>query len=163
MDVGASTGSGDRLSAPAGYGNVGAVTKWPVQRDGSMFPMGVELERFWKTVNPLTRPISGYAPWWVLVETTGRRTGRRRLTPLANAPFDGATLSVLSVYGDFAAFVKNIRANPAVRIKRRGRWLDGTAEVVDPTPESVARVGVYARRALLRFGSDSKVVRVTVA
>lgn len=128
-----------------------------------MCPMGVQLERFWKTVNPLTRPIAGYAPWWVLLETTGRRTGRRRLTPLANGRFDGGTLSVLSVYGDSSAFVKNIRSNPAVRVKRRGRWLDGSAEVVDPTPENVARLGVYARRALLRFGSDSKVVWITVA
>lgn len=68
-------------------------------------------------------------------------TGRRRLTPLANGRFDGGTLSVLSVYGDSSAFVKNICANPAVRVKRRGRWLDGSAEVVDPTPENVA-VGV---------------------
>ena len=126
-------------------------------------PVGVQLERFWKTVNPLTRPIAGYAPWWVLVETTGRRTGRRRLTPLANAPFDGATLSLLSVYGDSSAFVKNIRANPVMRVKRRGRWLDGTAEVVDPTPENVARLGLYARRALLRIASDPRIVRVTVA
>lgn len=128
-----------------------------------MFPVGVQLERFWKTVNPLTRPIAGYAPWWVLMETTGRRTGRRRLTPLANAPFDGATLYVLSVYGDSSAFVKNIRATAVVRVKRRGRWLDGTAEVVDPTAENVARLGLYARRALLRIASDPKIVRVTVA
>ena len=124
--------------------------------------MGVQLERFWKTLNPLTRPIAGYAPWWVLVETTGRLTGKQRRTPLANAPLKSSEISVLSVYGDSAAFVKNIRANPRVRLKRRGRWFDGTAEVVEASPETVAQLGMYARRVLVRMGSDPKVVRVTV-
>lgn len=118
--------------------------------------------RFWKAVNPLTRPFAGYVPWWVLVETTGRRTGEQRLTPLVNGPFDGSTLSVLSVYGDASAFVKNIRVNPVVRVKRRGRWLSGTAELLDPTPAALARVGLYARSILVRIASDPKIVKVTV-
>lgn len=118
--------------------------------------------RFWKAVNPLTRPFAGYVPWWVLVETTGRRTGEQRLTPLANAPFDGSTLSLLSVYGDSSAFVKNIGVNPVVRVKRRGQWLSGTAELLDPTPETVARLGLYARWVLLRIASDPKILLVTV-
>ena len=119
--------------------------------------------RFWKVVNPFTRPLAGYAPWWVLVETNGRRTGRPRLTPLANAPFDGSTLSVLSVYGDASAFVKNLRANPVVRVKRRGRWHDGTADVLEPTHDAVARLGLYARWVLLRIGDDPKVIKVTMS
>jgi len=118
---------------------------------------------FWKAVNPFTRPFAGYAPWWVLVETTGRRTGKPRRTPLAGAPFDESTLSVLSVYGDTSAFAKNIRANPVVRIQRRGRWLGGTAELLDPTPETIAQLGRYARWILLRISSRPKIVRVTVS
>ena len=118
---------------------------------------------FWKVVNPLTRPFAGYAPWWVLLETTGRRTGKARCTPLAGAPFDGSALSVLSVYGDTSAFVNNIRANPVVRVQRRGRWLSGTAELLDPTPETIARLGRYARWILLHMSSQPKIVRVTVS
>jgi deazaflavin-dependent oxidoreductase (nitroreductase family) len=117
--------------------------------------------RLWRFVNPLTRPFAGYAPWWVLLETTGRRTGTARRTPLAGAPSDGSTLSVLSVYGEASAFVKNIRANPEVRIQRRGRWLTGTAELLDPTPETTSQLGRYARSTLLRIASQPKIVRVT--
>ena len=124
--------------------------------------MAVPLERFWKTINPLTRPLAGYAPWWVVVETTGRRSGIARRTPLANAPLKGSVLSVLSVYGDSAAFVKNIAATPRVRVKRRGRWLDGSAELVDASPEAVADLGLYARRVLIRIGSDPKIVRIAI-
>ena len=124
--------------------------------------MAVPLERFWKTINPLARPLAGYAPWWVVIETTGRRTGMARRTPLANAPLKRSVLSVLSVYGDSAAFVKNIGANPRVRVKRRGRWLDGSAEVVDASTEAVADLGLYTRHVLIRFGSDPKIVRMTI-
>jgi integrase len=44
---------------------------------------------FWKILNPITRGLAGLAPWWVLLETTGRRTGKRRRTPFANGPFVG--------------------------------------------------------------------------
>lgn len=127
-----------------------------------MAVVGVPLERFWKTVNPLTRPLAGYVPWWVLVETTGRHTGVKRRTPLTNSPLDGSVLSILAVYGDSAAFVKNIRANPSVRVKRCGRWMDGKADVVEASPEAVAQLGLYARRVLMRIGSDPNVVRVTL-
>lgn len=126
-----------------------------------MAVVGVPLERFWKTVNPLTRPLAGYVPWLVLVETTGRHTGVKRRTPLTDSSLEGSVLTVLAVYGDSAAFVKNVRANPSVRVKRRGRWIDGRADVVEASPEAVAQLGLYARRVLMRIGSDPKVVRVT--
>lgn len=124
--------------------------------------MGIPLERFWRAINPLTRPFAGYAPWWIVVESTGRRTGAPRRTPLTNAPLKGSVLSVLAVYGDSAAFVKNIRADPTVRVKRRGHWLQASAAVVDATPEAVADLGLYARFVLIRFGRDPKVVRLTL-
>ena len=117
---------------------------------------------FWKFVNPVVRPLAGYAPWWVLLETTGCRTGTKRFTPLAGAPFDGNTVSVVSVYGDQSGFVRNVLANPAVRVRRRGRWLTGRAAVVAPTPETVTGLGMYARHVLLRIGDAPKIVRVTV-
>lgn len=120
------------------------------------------MRAFWKALNTLTVHIAGYAPWWVLLETTGHRTGKRRLTPLANGPFNGATLALISVYGDSAAFVKNIRANSTVRIKRRGRWHEGTAELLAPTPEAVDALGVYAKRVLLPIGTNPRVLRVKV-
>lgn len=109
---------------------------------------------------PFIRPLAGYAPWWLLLQTTGHRTGLARVTPLGNGPFDGETICVLSVYGERSAYVKNVRADPRVRVKRRGRWLEGLADVVDPTPETVARLGRYPRWVLLRLASDPKIIRV---
>lgn len=127
-----------------------------------MASTSVPLRRFWLLANAFTRPFAGYAPWWALLETTGRRSGLRRHTPLAGAPFDRSTLSLLAGYGNASAFVKNIRDDPRVRVKRRGRWLSGTAELLDPSPETVAALGRYARRVLLKIGTDPKVVKITV-
>lgn len=124
-------------------------------------PTAAATRRFWPIINTLTRPLAGFAPWWVLLETTGRRSGKRRLTPLAGAPIDGSSLSLLAGYGDASAFVKNLLANPTVRDKRRGRWLNGTAELRDPTPQAIARLGAYARHVLVKIGTDPKVVKIT--
>ena len=45
----------------------------------------------------MSLPLAGLAPWWVVLETKGRRTGRQRRTPLANGPFDGLSILVRSV------------------------------------------------------------------
>jgi len=120
------------------------------------------MRRFWLIVNTFTRPLAGYVPWWVLLETTGHHSGLPRRTPLAGAPLHGSTISLLAGYGDDSAFVKNLRANPAVRIKRRGRWLHGTAALVEPAPDATARLGRYARSVLMRVGTDPIVVKITV-
>lgn len=64
------------------------------------------MRAFWKAVNTLTVPVAGYAPWWVLLETTGARTGLPRRTPLSNGPLTDGTISLLAVNGATAAFVK---------------------------------------------------------
>lgn len=121
------------------------------------------MRAFWKTVNHLTVPVAGYAPWWVLLETTGVRTGLPRLTPLSNGPLNDGTLSLLAVYGDTAAFVRNARANPTLRVKRRGRWHEGVAEICEPTPNTIDALGIYARRVLLRIGTGAKILQITLA
>lgn len=125
-------------------------------------PTRKTLVRFWKVVNPLARPLAGYAPWWLLLETTGRRSGQRRSTPFANGPLDNDVLWFVAVHGEASAFAKNIAANPHVRVKRRGRWLNGTATLVDPIPEVVNRLSRYARSGLERFGNEPKLVKVTL-
>jgi deazaflavin-dependent oxidoreductase (nitroreductase family) len=116
--------------------------------------------RVWKVINPVTRPLAGYLPWWVLLETTGRRTGQRRLTPFANGPFDGASLSVIAVHGEHSGFAHNIGADPHVRVKRRGRWHPGTARLVPADEASLAGFGRYPRSGLRTFGHDPMVLRI---
>jgi hypothetical protein len=63
----------------------------------------------WRIVDPPNRLLAGIAPWWVLIETVGRRTGKQRRTPLARGPFDGDTAWLISVHGRHASWVKNLR------------------------------------------------------
>ena len=107
---------------------------------------------FWRIVNPLNRHLAGLLPWWVLLETKGRRTGKRRLTPLANGPFDESGILLIAVHGPSSSFAFNIAADPHVRLKRRGRSYDGTARLVDPDDATLRRFSLYARLGLSHPG-----------
>ena len=113
----------------------------------------------WRVINPPTRLLAGVAPWWVLLETTGRRTGRARRIPLAAGPNDRHGTWLIAAHGHHADYVANIAANPRVRLRHAGRWYTGTATVHDMEPGIVARFNPYARGAL-RLGIDPRLIRV---
>ena len=118
---------------------------------------------FWRLLNPLTRPLAGLAPWWVLLETTGRRTGRTRQTPLAAGPYDGDVMWLIAVHGRRSAWVLNLESEPRVRLRHRGRWRIGTAQVQDWDPAVVARFSGYARSGPRITGIDPLLVRVSLS
>jgi deazaflavin-dependent oxidoreductase (nitroreductase family) len=82
-------------------------------------------------------------PGDALLETTGRRTGRPRLTPICDGQ-DGDTFWVVTQHGRRSDYVRNIKANPRVRVNvRRGlrtEWLAGTAHIVDDDPTERQRI-----------------------
>jgi deazaflavin-dependent oxidoreductase (nitroreductase family) len=100
-----------------------------------------------RAINPLIGALidRGLAPpTYALLETVGRRTGRRRRVPVANG-LDGDTFWLIAALGDQAAYVRNLRAHPRVRVKARParlrdglrmRWRPGTAH---PLPDDDAR------------------------
>jgi deazaflavin-dependent oxidoreductase (nitroreductase family) len=73
-------------------------------------------------------------PGDALLETTGRRTGRPRLTPVCDG-MDGDTFWLVAQRGHRADWVRNLQADPRVRVRVRSRsgsgWRAGTAYVVD--------------------------------
>jgi deazaflavin-dependent oxidoreductase (nitroreductase family) len=87
-------------------------------------------------INPVVRrawdlglPIPGDA----LLETTGRRTGMRRRTPVCDG-LEGETFWLIAQRGHDADWVRNIEANPRVRVKvsgLRAGWRTGTAQILD--------------------------------
>jgi deazaflavin-dependent oxidoreductase (nitroreductase family) len=90
-----------------------------------------------RVVNPLVRLAFWLGlpdPGDALLETTGRRTGEPRLTPVCDG-LDGNTFWLLAQRGRDADWVRNIEANPRVRVKPRSRrptgWRSGTAHVVE--------------------------------
>lgn len=74
---------------------------------------------------------------FALLETKGRRTGAPRQTPVGNG-LAGDTFWLIAVHGDQADYVRNLKADPAVRVKVRGFWRTGTATVL-PDDDATVR------------------------
>jgi len=80
----------------------------------------------------------------VLLETTGRRTSKPRRTPLMNGVV-GDELWIVAEHGQGAGYVRNLVANPAVRVKIGRSWRQGTAEVL-AEDETLARTAWIAEQ-----------------
>jgi deazaflavin-dependent oxidoreductase (nitroreductase family) len=110
-------------------------------------------------------------PGDALLETTGRRTGLPRHTPVCEG-LDAETFWLVAQRGRRADWVKNIRANPRVRVRfRTGSgvgWRAGTAHILDDDDprERLRRLcqGNLARRlcvsASAAMGTDPLTVRI---
>lgn len=73
----------------------------------------------------------GWAPAvWALLETTGRRSGLPRQTPVGNGR-EGDVFWIVASHGRQADYVRNIEHNPAVRVKIGRHWHHGVATVLD--------------------------------
>ncbi len=95
-------------------------------------------------VNPLTKPLAGYVPFWALLETTGRKSGLPRRVPVGNG-LRGDTFWLVADHGRSADYVKNIEANPRVRVRVGGVWRDGIAYLM---PEDDPRARQRSLRKL---------------
>jgi deazaflavin-dependent oxidoreductase (nitroreductase family) len=115
---------------------------------------------FWRVMNPLARRLAGIAPWWVVLETTGSKSGRPRLVPLARGPMDGSTTWVIAVHGRHARFAHNIARSPRVRLRLKGRWYEGTASIEPMDPAVVSRFNRYGRMGPVTLGWDPALVRI---
>ena len=81
---------------------------------------------------------AGAAPRaFALLETTGRRTGLARRTPVGSG-LDGDTFWLVAAHGTQADYVRSLQAEPRVRVKAGGIWRAGTA-VVLPGDDPAAR------------------------
>jgi deazaflavin-dependent oxidoreductase (nitroreductase family) len=85
-----------------------------------------------KLVNPLVRAAARLGvplPMVVILETRGRRSGRLRRIPVGKA-IEGDTLWIVAEHGLRASYVRNIQADPRVRVRVGRRWRSGTARVL---------------------------------
>jgi deazaflavin-dependent oxidoreductase (nitroreductase family) len=101
-------------------------------------------------------------PTHVLLETTGRRTGQPRQNPVGNG-LDGDTLWIVAEHGRRAAYVRNLDADPHVRVKIGRRWRSGTATIVpdDDPRERLHRIGRPVNGFMVRAtGTDLLTIRV---
>jgi deazaflavin-dependent oxidoreductase (nitroreductase family) len=111
--------------------------------------------------NPIVARVAGYLPWWSLLETTGRKTGLPRRNPVGNG-LRGRTFWIVSEHGYRAGYVRNIEADPRVRIRVGGRWHRGTAHLLpDDDPRKRQQSLPRFNSALVRaMGTGLLTVRV---
>jgi deazaflavin-dependent oxidoreductase (nitroreductase family) len=114
--------------------------------------------------NPLVKAVSNAGlpvPGIAILETTGRRSGRPRRTPVG-ASVDGDGCWIVAEHGRKAAYVRNIEADPRVRIKLGRRWTSGTAHLMpDDDPRARQRAMPALNAAVVRvMGTDLLTVRI---
>ena len=100
-------------------------------------------------------------PGLVILETTGRRSGKKRRTPVGKA-LENDTLWVLAEHRR-GGYVRNIEANPRVRVRIGRAWRGGTARVLtgDDVRERARRMPNRANtRMVLLMASEPVTVRV---
>ena len=122
-------------------------------------------------INPLDRlafRLRTPPPGDALLETMGRRTGQPRVTPICDC-LEGDTFWVIAQRGRDANYVRNIEANPRVRVKGSlsdKTWHAGTAHILDDDdPTERARIlgrGNRWRRLCLEASARANASPVTV-
>jgi len=110
-------------------------------------------------------------PGYAMLETTGRKSGKLRRTPVGHG-LVGSQFWIVSEHGNRAGYIRNILSDPHVRVKirkgLRSRWYSGTAQVLsedDPRerqrwlaqqlPSSAGNAA-----AVRFFGTDLRTVRI---
>ena len=118
-----------------------------------------------RLVNPIVRPLLDRGIGnrsWAILETTGRKSGEPRRTPVGNG-LRGDQFWIVTEHGWAAHYVKNIEADPRVRVKVRGGWRSGTAHIL-PDDDPRERLRWLKRPVndtmLLAVGPEQLVIRV---
>ncbi|OBF80399.1 nitroreductase [Mycobacterium sp. 852002-51163_SCH5372311] len=107
-------------------------------------------------VNPIGRQLPV-----TMIETVGRKSGKPRLTAVGGKVV-GNQFWMVSEHGEHSDYVRNMKANPAVRVRIGGKWRNGTAHLL-PDDDPVRRLGNLPRlnSAVVRLmGSDLLTIRV---
>jgi deazaflavin-dependent oxidoreductase (nitroreductase family) len=117
-----------------------------------------------RLLNPLVRRAIERGvcpPGWAVLETTGRRSGAPRRTPVGDGR-QGDTFWIVAEHGHRAAYVRNIEANPRVRVLTGGRWRTGTARAMPDDDPRVRQRDLPRLNALMvrAVGTDLLTIRV---
>lgn len=106
-------------------------------------------------------PILVRLPNQAALETTGRKSGLPRLTPIGGRRV-GREFWIVSEFGEKSQYVRNIQAEPRVRVRIKGRWHTGTAHLL-PDDDPRARLKALPRlnsAAVQAIGTDLLTIRV---
>ena len=100
----------------------------------------------------------------VLLETTGRRSGRARRT-VVGLHREGDKGWIVAEHGRHASYVRNLEAEPSVRVRLGRRWVAGRARVLDgdDVDARLADFPAGHRAAVRRFGTDLVTIEIDLA
>jgi deazaflavin-dependent oxidoreductase (nitroreductase family) len=118
-----------------------------------------------KVLNPVVRAAVRLGlplPLVVILETRGRKSGEPRRIPVGKT-LEGDTLWIVAEHGRRAAYVKNIEADPHVRVRIGRKWRSGTAHVLydDDWRERQRRLPNKLNSATVRLvGTEHLTIRV---
>ena len=111
--------------------------------------------------NPCIRLVAGHMPGQAILETTGRRSGLPLGTPVGGR-IEGSTFWMVSDHGLASNYVRNIQADPRVRVQVRGTWYPGTAVVLpdDDARKRLKRLPRMNSLLVRMLGTDLTTVRI---
>ncbi|MFI8070171.1 nitroreductase/quinone reductase family protein [Streptomyces sp. NPDC086033] len=126
--------------------------------------MSRDPERKYRAVTALQRrfnPIMRRLPLQTVLETTGRTSGLPRRTPVGGKRV-GGSFWLVSEFGERSQYVRNIKADPRVRVRIRGRWHTGTAHLMpdDDTAVRLRSLPLMNSAAVRAVGVGQLTVRV---
>ncbi|WP_329578099.1 nitroreductase/quinone reductase family protein [Streptomyces sp. NBC_01361] len=105
-------------------------------------------------------PLLSRLPGQILLETTGRTSGLPRRTPVGGRLI-GREFWWVSEYGDKSQYVRNIQADPKIRVRIKGRWHTGTAHLLpdDDARARLKRLPRYNSAAVRTLGTNLLTLR----
>ncbi|MEN3320112.1 MAG: hypothetical protein V7643_3514 [Mycobacterium sp.] len=109
----------------------------------------------------IANPIARRLPSQVVLETTGRVSGRPRHTPIGGR-LDGETFWFVSMHGDSSNYTRNIKADNNVRVRIGGRWRTGRAHLLpdDDARARNAQLSWVNRTANSGLGTELLTIRI---
>ncbi|MEU0949338.1 nitroreductase/quinone reductase family protein [Streptomyces canus] len=114
-----------------------------------------------RAVQRLLNPVMRRLPLQTVLETTGRVSGLPRPTPVGGKRV-GDSFWLVSEFGERSQYVRNIKADPRVRVRIRGRWHTGTAHLLpdDDTAVRLRSLPVLNSVSVRAIGAGQLTVRV---
>ena len=105
--------------------------------------------------------VLGQFPMQPVLETTGRKSGLPRRVPVSGRRV-GDDVWIVSEFGERSDYVRNIKANPQVRIRLQGRWHTGMAQLLhdDDASQRLQQLGRLPAIAIRAIGANLMTVCV---
>lgn len=88
----------------------------------------------------------GFMPWWIMLTTVGRKSGRPHRAVVDIVQRNGEAVYVVAAYGRGADWVRNLEANPSLKAQTGWRQFDAKSVFLSEADTSTFLLDFYRRR-----------------